>query len=313
MIKVNLVSGFLGAGKTSLIKKFLENMGEEKLIIIENEFGEVAIDGDLIKKDGFNVFELKSGCICCMMKKDFEDSLEKVIEEYSPERIIIEPTGISSLSQVLDILEKDNFKNKIHIKSTITVVDGTSYLEEKDVLGEFYMDQIKNAETLIVSKTQMVDKKTIEEIEKSLREYNKKAYIITEPWEQFNKEYIVDLFNEDLLEYTGREPIEVTISTEDGFESLGIKTNKVFEQSGINDIIQKLFSKEYGHIIRVKGFLKGKKQDFEVNCTKEVHNIEEINDKQDIKLCIIGQGLNREEIKSLFKEKYKIKRLQSYI
>ncbi len=170
MIKVNLISGFLGAGKTTLIKKILENVKEEKVIIIENEFGEVAIDGDLIKKEGFDVFELRSGCICCMMKQDFEDSLEKVIEEYKPDRIIIEPTGISSLSQLLDILEKDNFKNRININSVITVVDVTSYLEEKDAFGEFYMDQVENAEILIVSKTQMVDKKHFKKSERILKE-----------------------------------------------------------------------------------------------------------------------------------------------
>ncbi len=110
-----------------------------------------------------------------------EDSLQKVIEEYKPDRIIIEPTGISSLSQLLDILEKDNFKDRININSVITVVDGTSYLEEKDAFGEFYIDQVKNAKTLIVSKTQIVDKSTLKEVKESLREFNKKAHIITLP------------------------------------------------------------------------------------------------------------------------------------
>ncbi len=100
------------------------------------------------KKDGFDVFELRSGCICCMMKQDFENSLQKVIEEYKPDRIIIEPTGISSLSQLLDILKKDNFKDKININSVITVVDGISYLEEKDAFGEFYTDQIKKCRNI---------------------------------------------------------------------------------------------------------------------------------------------------------------------
>ncbi|NFN56120.1 GTP-binding protein [Clostridium botulinum] len=309
MIKVNLISGFLGAGKTTLIKKVLENVKEEKIVIIENEFGEVAIDGDLIKKEGFDVFELRSGCICCMMKQDFEDSLQKVIEEYKPDRIIIEPTGISSLSQLLDILEKDNFKDKININRVITVVDSTSYLEEKDAFGEFYMDQVENAEILIVSKTQMVDKSTLKKVKESLRECNKKANIKTLAFEEFNKEYILNFLDEDSSRDIKRDSVEVMISTEDGFESLGVKTNKIFEIREINEIVSKLFTGKYGDVIRIKGFLKGEKEIIQINCTKKVHNIETVEDSKEIKICIIGQGLRKKKIQFLFKEKYNIKKL----
>ncbi|MCC5438062.1 GTP-binding protein [Clostridium botulinum] len=309
MIKVNLISGFLGAGKTTLIKKVLENVKEEKIVIIENEFGEVAIDGDLIKKEGFDVFELRSGCICCMMKQDFEDSLQKVIEEYKPDRIIIEPTGISSLSQLLDILEKDNFKDKININRVITVVDSTSYLEEKDAFGEFYMDQVENAEILIVSKTQMVDKSTLKKVKESLSECNKKASIKTLAFEEFNKEYILNFLDEDSSRDIKRDSVEVMISTEDGFESLGVKTNKIFEIREINEIVSKLFTGKYGDVIRIKGFLKGEKEIIQINCTKKVHNIETVEDSKEIKICIIGQDLRKRKIQFLFKEKYNIKKL----
>ncbi|APQ97500.1 GTP-binding protein [Clostridium botulinum] len=309
MIKVNLISGFLGAGKTTLIKKVLENVKEEKIVIIENEFGEVAIDGDLIKKEGFDVFELRSGCICCMMKQDFEDSLQKVIEEYKPDRIIIEPTGISYLSQLLDILEKDNFKDKININRVITVVDSTSYLEEKDAFGEFYMDQVENAEILIVSKTQMVDKSTLKKVKESLRECNKKASIKTLAFEEFNKEYILNFLDEDSSRDIKRDSVEVMISTEDGFESLGVKTNKIFEIREINEIVSKLFTGKYGDVIRIKGFLKGEKEIIQINCTKKVHNIETVEDSKEIKICIIGQDLRKRKIQFLFKEKYNIKKL----
>lgn len=307
MIKVNLISGFLGAGKTTLIKKILNNKKHEKLVVIENEFGEVAIDGDLIKNEGFNVFELASGCICCMMKQDFEDSIKKIIEKYKPDRIIIEPTGISSLSQVLDILKKEVFKNQIHISSIITVVDGTSYLEEKDAFGEFYMDQIKNAEILLVSKSQMVDNTTLDKIKKDLVKFNNDANIITLPWMKFNEEYITKFLHKDLSKDITIDPIDITVSTEDGFESLGIKTNKIFKIQEINEILNKLFTNNYGNIIRIKGFLNGKEELIKINCTKKVHNIGKINNKEEIKICIIGQRLAREKIKFLFREKYKIK------
>lgn len=309
MTKVNLISGFLGAGKTTLIKKVLENVKEEKIVIIENEFGEVAIDGDLIKKEGFDVFELRSGCICCMMKQDFEDSLQKVIEEYKPDRIIIEPTGISSLSQLLDILKKDNFKDKININSVITVVDGISYLEEKDAFGEFYMDQIENAKILIISKTQMIDKSTLNKVKESLREFNKKAHIIELPFEEFNREYVLKFLDENLSRDIKIEPVEFKVSTEDGFESLGIKTNKIFEIDDVNKLISKLFAGKYGNIIRIKGFLKGREDIIQINCTKKVYSIDAIKDSEEIKICIIGQNLYKKEIEFLFKEKYRIKRL----
>lgn len=287
-------------------------MKEEKIVIIENEFGEVAIDGDLIKKEGFDVFELRSGCICCMMKQDFEDSLQKVIEEYKPDRIIIEPTGISSLSQLLDILEKDNFKDKININRVITVVDSTSYLEEKDAFGEFYMDQVENAEILIVSKTQMVDKSTLKKVKESLRECNKKASIKTLAFEEFNKEYILNFLDEDSSRDIKRDSVEVMISTEDGFESLGVKTNKIFEIREINEIVSKLFTGKYGDVIRIKGFLKGEKEIIQINCTKKVHNIETVEDSKEIKICIIGQDLRKRKIQFLFKEKYNIKNYKKF-
>lgn len=307
MIKANLVSGFLGVGKTTLIKKILETLKEEKVVIIENEFGEVAIDGDLIKKDGFDVFELRSGCICCTMKQDFEDSLQKVIERYKPDRIIIEPTGISSLSQLLDILKKDKFKDKININSVITVVDGTSYLEEKDAFGEFYMDQIENAEILIISKTQMIYKSTLNKIKESLKEFNKKAYIIELPFKEFSMEYVLKFLDENLSRDIKMKPEVTMASTEDGFESLGIKTSKIFEIDYINKLVDKLFTGKYGNIIRIKGFLKSKEEIIQINCTKKVHNIEVVKDNEEIKICIIGQNLNKREIQFLFKEKCKIK------
>lgn len=247
-----------------------------------------------------------------MMKQDFEDSLQKVIEEYKPDRIIIEPTGISSLSQLLDILEKDNFKDKININRVITVVDSTSYLEEKDAFGEFYMDQVENAEILIVSKTQMVDKSTLKKVKESLRECNKKANIKTLAFEEFNKEYILNFLDEDSSRDIKRDSVEVMISTEDGFESLGVKTNKIFEIREINEIVSKLFTGKYGDVIRIKGFLKGEKEIIQINCTKKVHNIETVEDSKEIKICIIGQYLRKKKIQFLFKEKYNIKNYKKF-
>lgn len=189
------------------------------------------------------------------------------------------------------------------------MVDSTSYLEEKDAFGEFYMDQVENAEILIVSKTQMVDKSTLKKVKESLRECNKKANIKTLAFEEFNKEYILNFLDEDSSRDIKRDSVEVMISTEDGFESLGVKTNKIFEIREINEIVSKLFTGKYGDVIRIKGFLKGEKEIIQINCTKKVHNIETVEDSKEIKICIIGQDLRKKKIQFLFKEKYNIKKL----
>jgi G3E family GTPase len=168
MIKVDVISGFLGAGKTTLVKKLLKAYKHEKVVLIENEFGEIGIDGDIVERDGFDVFEITSGCICCIMKKDFVTIFGKILQGYKPERVVIEPTGISILSEIIEVLKRPEFKDICEINSLITVIDGISYLEQRDVFVEFFEDQIINAGTLIISKSQFVDRVKIDEIIKSL-------------------------------------------------------------------------------------------------------------------------------------------------
>ena len=174
MIKVDVVSGFLGSGKTTLIKSLLKAYENEKVVLIENEFGEIGIDGDIIEREGFQVFEISSGCICCIMKKDFLMVLSRIIKEFNPDRIIIEPTGISILSEIIDMLSTKEVSENCSINSLITVIDSINYLEQCDVFGEFFEDQIINAETLILSKSQFIKQEKVEEIIIELREVNGK-------------------------------------------------------------------------------------------------------------------------------------------
>lgn len=131
-------------------------------------------------------------------------------------------------------------------------------------------------------------------------------------FEEFNKEYILNFLDEDSSRDIKRDSVEVMISTEDGFESLGVKTNKIFEIREINEIVSKLFTGKYGDVIRIKGFLKGEKEIIQINCTKKVHNIETVEDSKEIKICIIGQDLRKRKIQFLFKEKYNIKNYKNF-
>lgn len=304
MIKVDIISGFLGAGKTTLVKNLLKAYENEKVILIENEFGDIGIDADIVERDGFDVFEITSGCICCIMKKDFVKIFDKILQEYSPERIIIEPTGISILSEIIDILKSPGFEDRCTINSLITVIDGINYLQHRDIFGEFFEDQIINAGTLIISKSQMIDRETLEENIKSLKELNSKSPIITANWSEMNHEEIQKLLKLDLnidfddLFYTEYKPC-----SDNQFDTLGIKTSKKFTEDSLKEVLERLKESEFGMVIRGKGFLKGINEDLEFSYANGQYEIYGSKLKSTGKLCIIGKSLNDKKIKALFNTK----------
>jgi G3E family GTPase len=301
MIKVDVISGFLGAGKTTLIKKLLKSYKEEKVVLIENEFGDIGVDADIVERDGFDVFEITSGCICCIMKKDFITIFNKIIKEYKPEKILIEPTGISILSEIIEVLKRPDFKDICEINSLITVIDGISYLEQRDVFGEFFEDQIINAGTLIISKSQFAHRSNIDEIIKSLRELNSKAPIITDNWSDLTQEKIKTVLDLDLnvdfedLFYTEYKPC-----SDNQFDALAIKTSKKFTKEALKEVLEGLKEPQYGSVIRGKGFLKGKGLGLEFSYANGRFEIYESKYNGAGKLCIIGQNLQDKKIKALF-------------
>ncbi|MEG0772692.1 GTP-binding protein [Clostridium sp.] len=304
MIKIDVISGFLGAGKTTLIRKLLKAYENEKVVLIENEFGEIGIDGDLVERDGFEVFEISSGCICCIMKKDFEMVLNRVIKEFNPERIIIEPTGISILSEIIDILRSEEISRSCHINSLLTVIDSENYMKQCDAFGEFFEDQIINAEALILSKSQFVEEDKLQEVKRSLRELNENAEIISSDWNSFSsgevKELLVQNLNLDFkdLFYTEYKPC-----SENEFKAIGIETSRKFTKEELGNLLSKLKDSTFGEVLRGKGFLKGEKGYLDFSYTNGQYIINENSTKSSGKACIIGKNLNEEEIKNLFKAK----------
>lgn len=304
MIKIDVISGFLGAGKTTLIKKLLKAYKNEKVVLIENEFGDVGIDGDIVEREGFDVFEITSGCICCIMKKDFVKVFGKIIDEFHPDRVIIEPTGISILSEIIDVINKAEFSNRCTVNSLITVLDGISYLEHREVFGEFFEDQIANAGTLIISKSQIVDNETIDKIVISLKELNAKAPIITSNWSEMSHEEVRKLLNLDLdmdfkeLFYTEYKPC-----SDNKFDTIGIKTNKRFSIKELEETLEKLKTRDYGLVLRGKGFVRGIESDLEFSYASDSYEVYETKTESTGKLCIIGQGLDAKKVKELFKTK----------
>ena len=191
MAKVDIISGFLGAGKTTFIKKLIQDVFTgEKLVLIENEFGEIGIDGGFLKDAGIEITEMNSGCICCTLVGDFSVALQKVLEEYAPDRVIIEPSGVGKLSDVAKAIENVKKDADIEIDGRITVVDGKKAKMDMKNFGEFFKDQVEHASTIVVSRTQMMTDEKIEECVHMLREENAEATIISTPWEMLGGEAI---------------------------------------------------------------------------------------------------------------------------
>ena len=191
MTKVDIISGFLGAGKTTFIKQLVSNVFQgEKIVLIENEFGEIGIDGGFLKEAGIEITEMNSGCICCTLVGDFSAALKKVVEEYHPDRIIIEPSGVGKLSDVAKAVEAVREQAQIELNSRITVVDGKKAKLYMKNFGEFYNNQIEHATTIVLSRTQMMTEDKLQDCVGQIRKENQTATLITTPWDQLNGEVI---------------------------------------------------------------------------------------------------------------------------
>ena len=191
MTKVDIYSGFLGAGKTTLIKKMIsEGYKGQKLVLIENEFGEIGIDGGFLQDAGINITEMNSGCICCSLVGDFGRALKKVIAEYSPDRVIIEPSGVGKLSDVIGAVNKVT-GDDVTLGYTVAVVDASKVKVYMKNFGEFYNNQIETASTIILSRTDSISQFKLDTAVSMLREHNQVASIVTTPWDQLTGEQLV--------------------------------------------------------------------------------------------------------------------------
>ncbi|MBR5528139.1 MAG: GTP-binding protein, partial [Clostridia bacterium] len=192
MTKIDIFSGFLGAGKTTLIKKLIkEAYCGEKLVLIENEFGEIGIDGGFLQDAGIEITEMNSGCICCSLVGNFSEALKKVLEEYTPDRIIIEPSGVGKLSDVIRAVEDIHAEN-VTLNSFTTVADATKCKMYMKNFGEFYNNQIENANCIVLSRTSDMDSEKIQSAVSLLREKNAGATIITTAWDELSGKAILD-------------------------------------------------------------------------------------------------------------------------
>ena len=335
MTKIDIVSGFLGAGKTTLIKKLLqEALAGTKVVLIENEFGQIGIDSGFLKESGIEIKEMNSGCICCSLVGDFGTSLQEVLKTYAPERILIEPSGVGKLSDVMRAVENVKSDGQAHLNSAVVVVDASKCKMYSKNFGEFFINQIEYAGTVILSRTGSMKQEKIEEAVALVRQHNEKATVITTPWEELDGEKILETIEgasdleaelmAEVMSHHGEEHehhhhhdhgAECGCGCHDHdhdhhghhhadevFTSWGMETAAVYERSRIEDILEELDrEKEYGIVLRAKGMVPAADGSW-IHFDYVPGEAEVRTGAADVtgKFCVIGSGLREDALKELF-------------
>ena len=316
-VSVDIFSGFLGSGKTMLIKKLLiENAYNKNTVVIENEFGEVSIDGEILRESNIEVKEINSGCICCQVSGKFDDSVLEVINRYKPENIIIEPSGVAKLSEILNILTNIKFSHMIDIRNVFTLVDVMNYEKYISNFKEFYINQIKNADTIVLSRSQYKDKGQIGNIIKSIKKYNNNAVIIDIPWNELKAQ---DFMKKDTSEKNSREQKIKSMNNnkksfflkkhshshnaDEVFESYPIHLDRYMNENELKRKFEFISESDvYGNIIRAKGIIEndsGKYYQFDY--VPHEFKMREIKWSNRKVISIIGSMLNKKGLENLFK------------
>ena len=314
MTKIDIFSGFLGAGKTTLIKKLLkEAYTSEKVVLIENEFGEIGIDGGFLKDAGVEITEMNSGCICCSLVGDFGEALRKVIADFAPDRILIEPSGVGKLSDVVKAVE-GVCTDSIVLNGKVTVADASKCKVYMKNFGEFYNNQIENADTIILSRTSAISDEKLATALSLLREKNATATIITTPWEQLDGKTILNSIEnthtlEDELHKLEDEAHHEHHHdhghhhhhADEVFSNWGRETAKKFTFDTIKNILSELEKSKYGIVLRAKGIVAGEDGKWiHFDFVPEEANVRYGEADVIGRICVIGSKLDNEELSDLF-------------
>lgn len=331
MTKVDIISGFLGAGKTTLISKLLkEVLKDEQVVLIENEFGEIGIDGGFLKDSGVEIREMNSGCICCSLVGDFGTSLKEVVDKYHPDRIIIEPSGVGKLSDVIKAVKDLHIENEIKLNSASTVADASKVKVYMKNFGEFFNNQIEHAGTIILSRTQNINEEKLNKAIEMIRSLNQNAHIITTAWDDLEgaqilaaMENVTNLELEMLAEQAEKEHAAHEHHhhehdeecgcehhehghhhhhADEVFTSWGVETPNKYEKTALQEILNKLANTdEYGNILRSKGMVPASDGTWlYFDLVPQEYEIREGKPDFTGRICVIGEKLQEDKLKELF-------------
>ena len=331
MTKVDIFSGFLGAGKTTLIKKLIaDGYNGAKLVLIENEFGQIGIDGGFLKESGIEITEMNSGCICCSLVGDFGTALKDVIDQFDPDRILIEPSGVGKLSDVVAAVKR---VEGTEICGTVTVIDASKCRIYLKNFKEFYENQIKYAGTIILSRTGNISQEKLDQAISLIREINDHSQIITTPWDELSGVQILKAIEEPLTaadmaaalldaeqhelehahhhhhdhdddhdEHEHHHHHHHDHHADEVFDSIGFETSKRFTKSQIEDALKALDdSEKYGMILRSKGIVTGEDGTWiHFDFVPEEADVRTGASDVTGKIVVIGSKVNKEAVKELF-------------
>lgn len=335
MVKVNIISGFLGAGKTTLIKKLLTgSVAKEKIILLENEYGEVGVDGSFMKDSGIIVDELNSGCICCTLVGDFQKAVDDLIAKYHPDRLLIEPSGVGKLSEILAAVERAKERHSdLVVTGCATVVDAGKCRMYMKNFGEFFLDQIKTSATVIFSRTQLLSAERIEKSRALVEEQHPGVRIVTTPWDDLSADTLLEVIESG-------KPMEIHLDDDDDdddedehehhhhdhedgetcscghhhhhhhghdadevFVSVGVETANRYEQDEVKAMLDKLSDEEeYGTVLRAKGVLQNAAGDwFQFDYVPGESQFRPGTPDYTGRLCVIGAHIDEKALRELFK------------
>ena len=334
MVKVNIISGFLGAGKTTLIKKLLTgSVAKEKIILLENEYGEVGVDGSFMKDSGIIVDELNSGCICCTLVGDFQKAVDDLIAKYHPDRLLIEPSGVGKLSEILAAVERAKERHSdLVVTGCATVVDAGKCRMYMKNFGEFFLDQIKTSATVIFSRTQLLSAERIEKSRALVEEQHPGVRIVTTPWDDLSADTLLEVIESG-------KPMEIHLDDDDDdddedehehhhhhedgedcscghhhhhhhghdadevFVSVGVETANRYEQDEVKAMLDKLSDEEeYGTVLRAKGVLQNAAGEwFQFDYVPGESQFRPGTPDYTGRLCVIGAHIDEKALRELFK------------
>lgn len=317
-VKIDVVSGFLGAGKTTMINKLLaEGVLGDGIAIIENDFGDINIDSGRLEKSCIEIKSISSGCICCTLSGDFQTAMVDLIKEYNPKRIIIEPTGVGRLSDVISVINRLKKTEDIELNTSMTVVDVVEFEDFIEVFGDFFKDQIQHANIIALSKSQLTDEMSVNNVISSIREINPKANIVATPWDELEAKDILNVTSlEENYNYGNHDHIctchednchdhhehhhdEDTV--EESMEYVTIETMKMFSKEKLEAILDSLRDPVNGKVFRAKGsIINEDKRWLDFDFLPKSFDIIEGKVKTIGQGTVIGRNLNKEAIRNLF-------------
>ena len=294
-MKILLVSGFLGAGKTTFIKEMAKNINLE-FVVLENEYADIGIDGDFLDEKNLNVWEMSEGCICCSMKGDFKSSIKRIYSEINPEYLIIEPTGVGMLSSIVEnIREIDN--NDIEILNPLTLIDVTSFNEYLETFNNFFIDNLKNTGKVILTKLENYNPFDIENIKDEILKINSDLEIITDDYRTFQKEWFGEILNKNI----DNKIIDKNFSlkTHINLRTFSKENGKLKTMDELGLLLNRLINGDFGKIYRAKGIVKVDGYWGKFNLVYKNFEMEPVTNAKETKIVIIGNNLDVENLKDI--------------